>query len=68
VEAVLGAIFVFMGMVHFLPATSPALAQHYRRHWGDQSGKYQLFVGGAFLILGINSLAAAAGLPHLGLP
>ena len=67
-ETALGAIFVFLAVVHLLPATSPALAQHYRKHWGDQSGWYQLFVGVAFLLLGMNSLAAAAGFPHLGLP
>jgi hypothetical protein len=68
VEAALGAIFVFMGVIHLLPATSSALQEHYRKHWGDQGGRYQLFVGVAFLLLGINSLAAAAGLPHLEFP
>ena len=67
-EAVLGAIFVVIGAVHLFPATSPALEEHYRQHWGDGTGRYQLFVGAAFLLLGINSLAAAAGLPHLDLP
>jgi hypothetical protein len=67
-ESALGAIFVFMGVVHLLPTTKSALEQHYRKQWGDQGGWYQLFVGVAFLLLGVNSLATAAGLPHLDFP
>ena len=65
-EAVLGIIFVALGAVHFLPPVSSGLERHYRAHWGDRRGRYQLFVGVAFVLLGMTSLAAAAGLPHLG--
>ena len=67
-EGALGAVFVFMGAIHLLPATRSALEPHYRKHWDDQRGRYQLVVGGTFLLVGLNLLAGAAGLPHLGLP
>jgi hypothetical protein len=54
---------VVIGAVHLFRATSPALEEHYRKHWGDENGRYQLFVGAALLLLGINSLAAAAAFP-----
>jgi len=64
----IGLAFLLIGAAHFIGVGTAATRDHYVKQWGQQGETYRWVVGLAFIAMGVNLLAAAAGLPHVALP